>query len=97
MDLHVTKRDYYKIGVDIEPDLSGTREASFDGGLTYIEGTAVGEDWAWLVAGPDFVPDDEDDAALTDATIARSMNPLIRVKEAPVVDVGEGPPINLWY
>lgn len=97
MRLHREERDNYVVGISVEPDLTGTWQASFDGGTTWIDGIATDDNWAWLVAGPDF---NATDVGMTDgdtvATISRSVQPLLRLKDDPIVDVQRGPTIDLW-
>lgn len=97
MQLHRSERDYYVVEITTDPPLSGDYEASFDEGATWVTGTLAAEGWSWLVAGPDFAPESSEDSVLTDATLTASVDPLLRIKDDPVVDVAQGPPINLWY
>lgn len=98
MKLNRAERDYYVVTITTTPELDGTWEASFDDGATWIAGTNTsGDDWAWLVAGPDF--DDDPDGlnpADTQATIAEATVPLLRVADDPVLDIERGPAIRLW-
>lgn len=97
MILARTERDNYVVTATTDPPLDGTWEASFDGGATYVEGTPTDGDWAWLVAGPDFVGEDVGmDDADTVAVIATTTTPLLRLKDDPVLDVEPGPIIKLW-
>jgi hypothetical protein len=97
MQLHRTERDYYVLEIEVLPEMVGTWEASFDGGETYVAGTPQGENWAWLVAGPDF-----DAVAVgldpldTGATLLTDVEPLVRCIEDPVVNVEDAPKIELW-
>lgn len=94
MKLFRQERDYYVLAITTTPALTGTWEASFDGGDTWIDGVASGDNWTWLVAGPDF-----DAAAVgmnpadTKATITTAVSPLLRNKENPVLDIQQGPSI----
>jgi hypothetical protein len=54
--LRSTERDNLVVDVDTSPPLSGTAKATFDGGDTWIDGTAVAGGWAWAIHGPDFDP-----------------------------------------
>lgn len=96
MRLHRQERDYYALTIATTPALTGTWEASFDGGDTWIDGVESDGAWTWLVAGPNF-----DAAAVgmnaadTKATINNALIPLLRNKENPVLDVQFGPTITL--
>lgn len=97
MKLHREERDNYVVAITTDPPQSGTWQASFNGGTTWIDGTNGADGWSWLVAGPDFNaaangldPDD------TQATIAESTTPLLRLKDDPVLNVEAGPAIRLW-
>lgn len=97
MQLHREERDYYTVSITLTPPLTGTWQASFDNGETWIDGADTSGNWAWLVAGPDFDATEvgQDDAD-TDATISSSLVPLLRLKDEPVVDIERGPSIRLW-
>jgi hypothetical protein len=88
------ERDYYVVSIVTSPALTGTWEASFDQGETWIDGTPSDDNWAWLVAGVDF-----DAAAVgmnsadTKATITTAVVPWLRNKENPVLDIQTGPSI----
>ena len=96
MRLYREERDYYVLSIVTSPALAGVWEASFDGGETWVDGEASDDNWAWLVAGPDF-----DAAAVgmspaeTKATITAATQPRLRNKENPVLDVQTGPSIVL--
>jgi hypothetical protein len=94
--LHRAERDYYVIEVTTDPPLSGTWEASFDNGETWVDGTSSSGEWSWLVYGPDFVPADVGMTA--DGTeIATSVTPILRLKDDPVLDIAMNvPSIQLW-
>lgn len=98
MKLHREERDNYVVAITVEPSLTGTWQASFDDGETWIDGTPSSGNWAWLVAGPDFADDpdglDPDDTVAT-ITVSPTI-PLLRVKDDPVLDVEKGPAIRLW-
>lgn len=95
MQLHKQERDWYVLEITVTPPLEGPREASFDGGSTWKPATAVGSDWAWLVAGPGFVPPDGDSEVYV--TIPESVVPLLRVVNEPVHDIGYAPEgILIW-
>lgn len=98
MRLHREERDYYVVEITATPPVSGTWQASFDDGATWVDGSSTPDGWAWLVAGPDFAddPDGMDPELDTDATISQTMMPLLRVKDDPVLDVEAGPTIELW-
>jgi hypothetical protein len=93
--LHREERDNYVVAVSTDPPLAGTWEASFDNGETWVDGTASGDAWAWLVAGPDFVAAD---VGMTDegTVLDTSVSPLLRLKDDPVLDVQRGPTIQVW-
>lgn len=95
MKLNRAERDYYVLTISVEPALTGTWEASFDGGTTWVEGTLTTGAWAWLVAGPDFVADDVD---MSDegVVLETSTTPLLRIKDDPILDIERGPSIVLW-
>lgn len=95
MKLHRAERDYYVITATTDPPLSGTWEASFDDGTTWVDGTAVGDSWSWLVAGPDF---DHTTVGMSDegTALENSTTPLLRIKDDPVLDIQHGPTIQLW-
>lgn len=95
MKLHRAERDNYVVTVAADPPLSGTWEASFDNGETWVDGTAVGDSWAWLVFGPDFNPTAVGMSA-EGTEIPASAAPLLRIKDDPVLDMQRGPSIQLW-
>jgi hypothetical protein len=93
--LHRAERDNYILTIATVPALTGTWEASFDDGETWVEGQSDSGSWAWLVAGPDFVAADvgmTDDGTVLD----HSTTPLVRVKDDPVLDIQRAPSIILW-
>lgn len=98
MKLNRAERDYYRVSITVDPPLTGTWQASFDDGTTWIDGTTVDDDLVWLIAGPDFDavaegldPDD------TQATITGEVVPLFRLKDDPVLDVEKARgAIRLW-
>lgn len=98
MDLLRWERDYYDITYETDPPLTGTVEASFDGGQTWIPGTPSGSHWTWLLAGPDYVADEldpEQDPDDTQFTITGRTIPKLRLADDPVLDGKNGPPITL--
>lgn len=95
MKLHRAERDNYVLTIGTDPPLAGVWEASFDGGDTWVDGTANEDAWAWLVAGPDFVADEVDMTA-EGTVLDGSVAPLLRVKDDPVLDIQSGPSIVLW-
>ena len=54
MRLHPLGREVYAVQVTLDPSASGTWQASFDGGTTWLDGTLQtdGVSFGWLVAGP---------------------------------------------
>lgn len=96
MRLNRAERDWYSVSITTTPTLAGTWQASFDAGTTWLDGTASDGTWAWLIAGPDFDATAVGmDAADTQATVTRSLRPLLRIADAPVLDVETGPTITL--
>lgn len=95
MKLNRAERDNYVITYATDPPLTGTVQASFDGGENWIDGTPSAGAWAWLVYGPDFDPTEvsmtAEGTAITDTT-----TPLLRMADDPVLDVVKGPSIRLW-
>lgn len=54
MRLNRLAREVYTVNLVLSPPVTGTWEATFDGGSNWIAGTDLGSDnWGWLVAGPD--------------------------------------------
>ena len=99
MDLPRNGRDYYAPTIATNPEIEGTRQASFDNGETWKDGTQIDTKWVWLVAGPGFDPtkfDPELDPDDTKATITEATIPLLRILADPVVYIGHGPGIHLW-
>ena len=106
MDLLPYERDYYVVSYTTDPPLTGTVQASFDDGETWVDGTATtvdvdGEDvaaWSWLVAGPDYdatTVDPAQDPDDTVATIESTVVPLLRLADDPVLDGKQGPRISI--
>lgn len=95
MKLHRAERDYYVLTITTDPPLSGTWEASFDSGETWVTGISESGETSWLVAGPDFVAADVD-MGEEGVVLERSTTPLLRVKDDPVLDIQDGPSILLW-
>lgn len=96
MDLLRWERDYYDITYETNPPLTGTVEASFDGGANWIDGTPSGDHWTWLIAGPDWVAEDGESAADTNYTLTKSrVVPKLKLVDDPVTDGKNGPAINL--
>lgn len=96
MNLQRAGRDYYVPNVDVEPAIpGGTWEASFDGGTTWVDGVLGGDEWSWLVFGPDFVPAD---IGMTESgtVVEHSVIPKLRVKQDPVAFVTDGPRIRVY-
>jgi hypothetical protein len=94
--LHRAERDNYVLTITVDPPLTGTWEASFDRGETWVDGTPVGDAWAWLVFGPDFVPADVGMTA-EGTEIPTSVTPLLRLKDDPILDIAPTvPSIQLW-
>ena len=95
--LNRAERDWLVLDITTTPTLTGTWQASFDRGETWIDGHPSAGGWAWLLAGPDFDADsvtmDDDD---TDATITADVLPLLRIADDPVLDVEQGPRVQLY-
>lgn len=97
MRLHRKDRDWYIVSIEVDPEISGTPEASFDGEETWVEGIASDDNWAWLVAGPDFVAADTGQSDVdTMAVVHSTMTPDLRFSEDPVVVIEEAPEIEVW-
>lgn len=98
MKLKPIERDYYVLEITADPVLGGTWQASFDRGVTWVDGVLGEGKWSWLVAGPDFAAIavaaglDPDDTA---ATITDDVTPQLRNADNPVLDVEDGPRIYL--
>jgi len=89
-------RGEYSLSIDLNPPIAGTWQASFDGGVTWIDGVPSSGVWSWLVAGPDFDAEDVGmDPAATKAVISSSVIPLLRIANNPILDVEYGYLINL--
>lgn len=92
MQLYRAERDWYVLSITTVPPVEGDWEASFDGGTTWITGHPTDDKVAWLLAGPDF-----DAAAVgmsagdTDATITKTVLPLLRIKDNPILDIEQAP------
>lgn len=53
MRLSTTGCENYSVEPSLSPTATGTWQASFDNGATYIDGIDAGNgSWTWLVAGP---------------------------------------------
>lgn len=97
MQLFRGERDWYVLDITTVPAIEGDWEASFDGGTTWITGHPTDDHYAWLLAGPDFDATDVGmSAGDTDATITtRSVTPLLRIKDNPVLNIERAPGIYL--
>lgn len=99
MRLNREERDYYVLDITTAPALSGTWQAAFVADPTpddWFDGTQTDDGWAWLVAGPDFsAPDVDMNPDDTVAVIPRTLRPLVRLKDDPVLDVKVAPAIRL--
>lgn len=97
MRLNRAERDWYSVAISTTPPLDGTWQASFDNEVTWIDGTHNDDGtWGWLLAGPDFAAATVGmDPADTDATIAQTVTPRLRVADNPVLDIEIGPRVNL--
>src|ERR1041385_7663483 len=91
------ERDFYTLTIVLGPPLEGTWQASFDNGANWVNGTQVGDDWSWLIAGPTY-----DAAAVgenpadTQATITDFITvPLLRIASGLVLDGEFAPKICL--
>lgn len=95
MDLLPWERDYYVISYDTDPPLIGTVAAKFDDDTDWIDGTPTDGNWAWLIAGPDWVAEDGETEDDTDYTVTKRVVPQLKLVDDPVTDGKNGPPINL--
>lgn len=91
MQLEPAGREFYNLEITASPAVSGGWEASFDGGTTWVAGTAGtvnGTDvYQWLLAGASA------DVGTAVATISASVVPLIRATESPELVVRSAPTI----
>ncbi|MBP9918729.1 MAG: hypothetical protein KBF43_09100 [Dermatophilaceae bacterium] len=88
---------WYQVEIITTPAVSGTWAASFDGGLSWVDGEhTTGALWRWLVAGPAFNPAAPGMPAPTPHQVVSSTTtPLGRIIEAPEVEVVLLPQISL--
>jgi len=92
MILEKTGREYYNLAITTLPAVTDW-EASFDGGTTWLDGTAgiAGDGTAvvqWLLAGPD-----ADQGAAVAVLATGVTRPLIRGTESPELIVRDAPKI----
>ena len=87
MRLDRDAREFYTLTIATTPTVAAW-EASFDGGTTWVAGTAAGGNWRWLVAGPDAVPG-------TATVLSRSTGPKIRAVDNPEIVVRSAPGVTL--
>lgn len=66
MKLHRSERDYYVVTATTDPPLTGTWEASFDQGATWIPGTLAHSDDGWRDSRGQVITD-ATGAVITDA------------------------------
>lgn len=105
MRLHIEACKWYVLKITVNPPMpDGTvYQASFDGGVTWKDGTdgVVGKDgvtgWGWLLAGARFPEDQWDLTPTPSAFLSVTTEPLIRVKETPdVLEIEEALLVTVW-
>lgn len=97
MNINVHGREVYSVEVVLAPAATGTWEASFDGGTTWVAGTDLGNgSFGWLVAGA--LNEDTDNAAVfrmpDPATGVLRVNPQLRLVTGEEEIVVSGPVIT---
>lgn len=93
MDLSPFGREVYTVGITLDPTATGTWDASFDGGTTWLPGTDLGNgEWGWLVAGPDNTGGSPVWTAAAGQSVA---SPLLRLVVGQEEIVTHGPAIAI--
>lgn len=94
MHLEPKARKYYQLSIVTEPATTATWEASFDDGVTWHEGEESTPDvWRWLIAGPEFDPEDEVEAEYIALEVADYVPVLLKLSVNPEVVIIDGPTI----
>ena len=86
--------EFLRLQLTTAPVVTGTWEASFDSGTTWVTGVTDTVDTTvteWLVAGPSAIAPDATATVLTATTY-----PLVRLRHAPEVVVRSLAPITLF-
>jgi hypothetical protein len=92
MRLNRFGREVYAVEVTLDPTASGTWEASFDGGTTWVAGTDQNNgSFGWLVAGPS----NDGTGAVFQFATQLSVTPLLRLTVGDEEIVVTGPSIDL--
>lgn len=94
MRLNSFGREVYAVQVTLDPTASGTWEASFDGGATWLAGTLQTDQvsYGWLVAGPD---NDGTGAVYQFAPGTLAVTPMLRLTVGAEQIVLDGPSIEI--
>lgn len=91
LDRHA--REFYTLAITTTPAVSSW-DASFDGGTSWVTGSAGTVDGVpvvqWLLAGPAAPA-----GAPAGTTVAATVNPLIRATAAPETVVRKAPPVTV--
>lgn len=91
MRLHRQGREFYVLKIATTPPVSSPWEASFDAGVTWVQGAETPDGWRWLVRGPEC----SDDPATPSALIAHTIGPIVRASDIPELIIREAPSISL--
>jgi hypothetical protein len=93
MRLNPNGREVYSVEPTLSPTATGTWEASFDGGSTWINGTDLSNgSWGWLLAGPDATVGS---AVYTVPAGVTTITPLLRLTTGQEEIVDYGPVIEV--
>lgn len=87
-------REVYDVAITLSPSATGTWEASFDSGVTWVTGTDLGSgSWGWLLAGKEATVG----SAVYQMTVdTGTLVPLLRLTTGQEEIVDFGPEIDLF-
>lgn len=95
MRIHRLGRKLYAALVTLDPPATGTWQASFDGGTTWINGTARSDgSFEWLVKGPDN-NDTGHPAVFAIPANTKSVSVLLRLQPGSEDIIVHGPTIDV--